>query len=112
MDIFHEFRKRVVRPTIELNEIYLNEVGLTYAEHFVITTIMGCQLLFAGLSAFVHAVMPFACKRTARSICSTIANSKFSKITQNKYSNTEDVSDTEENEPCSPTLSRNMNRVR
>jgi len=120
MDIFHEFRRRVVRPTIELNELYLNEVGLPYAEHFVISTIMGCQLIFAGFASFIHAVMPFACKRTARTICSNIANSKFTKPNQpidSTQQNTTDESESEnettnENILESPTLTRNRNRIR
>lgn len=76
MDFFHEFRKRIIVPTIEINQRQLEKSGLSYAEHIVLTTITGCQLIFGGISSFIHAICPFACKRTSYDICNSILDSK------------------------------------
>ena len=41
-------------------------VGETYPEHFGVAARFGARMLWGGAGALVHAVLTFACPRTAR----------------------------------------------
>jgi Family of unknown function (DUF6356) len=40
-------------------------VGETYLEHMGVASSFGGRMVLGGLACFVHALLPFACERTA-----------------------------------------------
>lgn len=66
------FYRRIIEPAIELSNHHLHEAKVDYATHFIQANLIGCRMIFGGISAVFHALCPFACRRTASNVCRQI----------------------------------------
>lgn len=74
MESSNTFYKRLIEPAIQVSNHHLQEANVSYATHFIQANLIGCRMVFGGLSAIVHAIFPFACRRTASTVCRQIVD--------------------------------------
>lgn len=70
----------MIDPVIQLSKLHLEEARVQYGTHFIQANLIGCRMVFGGISAMVHAIFPFACRRTASSVCRQIIDEVDKKV--------------------------------